>query len=340
MKAFPNQLESTLSRGLASVYLVAGPELLLVEESCAAIRQAARASGVAERVVLTVDARFDWDALSQSTETGSLFASRRLVELQLPTGKPGRVGGDALREWLDQSADDVLLIKASAWELASERSAWFKAIDKLGVFVPCWSVKPARFPQWLSERLAARGLRVDRAALAFMADRLEGNLLAAAQEIERLALRHPSGAALDRAAVEAAIADSARFSSFRLVELVFSAQAGAALRCIRGLVQADTAPAMVVAALANELQVLVALQDLLPTTSAQQAFEQLQVWASRRPALETAARHLQPKAVRRALADLASLDRMAKGERADLFWSHLERWCVRLAQPQALAHAV
>ena len=337
MKVFPDKLEATLARGVAPVYLIAGPELLLVEESCTAIREAARALGVTERLVINADGRFDWDELSLSTETGSLFASRRLVELRLPTGKPGRQGGEALRAWVERGGDDVLLIKASAWEMASERSAWFKVVEQAGVFVPCWAVKPARFPRWLADRLAQRNLQVDQASIAFLADRLEGNLLAAAQEVERLALRHPNGARLDRDALQSAIADSARFSSFRLVEHVLNAQAGAALRCIRGLVQAETPPPLVVAALANELQVLVALQTLLPRTSAQKAFEQLKVWPSRRPMLESAASQLQPAAVRRALADLSGLDRMAKGERADLFWSSLERWCVRLSTPQHLA---
>jgi len=337
MKVFPDKLNTALARGVAPIYLVAGPELLLVEESCSAIREVARSSGVTERLVINADARFDWDELSLSTETGSLFASRRLVELRLPTGKPGRQGGEALRAWVERGGDDVLLIKASAWEMASERSAWFKAVDQAGVFVPCWAVKPARFPRWLADRLAQRNLQVDQASIAFLADRLEGNLLAAAQEVERLALRHPNGARLDRDALQFAIADSARFSSFRLVEHVLNAEAGAALRCIRGLVQAETPPPLVVAALANELQVLVALQTLLPRTSAQKAFEQLKVWPSRRPMLESAASQLRPAAVRRALADLSGLDRMAKGERADLFWSSLERWCVRLSTPQHLA---
>lgn len=338
MKVFPDKLEANLTRGVAPIYLVAGPELLLVEESCTAIRQAARTAGVHERVVINADARFDWDELGLATETGSLFASRRLVELRLPSGKPGRSGGEALRAWIERGGDDVLLVKASAWEMASERSAWFKAVEQAGVFVPCWAIKPARFPAWLADRLAQRHLQVDRSGIAFLADRLEGNLLAAAQEVERLALRHPDGARLDRAMLEAAIADSARFSSFRLVEHVLNAQAGAALRCIRGLVQSDTPPPMVVAAFANELQVLVALQTLLTRTSSQQAFEQLKVWPSRRPMLESAATQLKPNAVRRALAGLSNLDRMAKGERSDLFWSSLERWCVALSQPQSMSH--
>jgi len=338
MKVFPDRLEGQLARGLARAYLIAGPEHLLVEESCDAVRRAARSNGVAERLVLEADARFDWQQLSGATETLSLFASRRLVEVRLPSGKPGRDGGAALRAWLETDSDDVLLLKCGAWDPQQEKSAWAKALDRAGVYVPCWTVKAPQLPDWIARRLAARGLQADRAAGRFLAERLEGNLLAAAQEIERLALLCGSDARIGVDELRTAVADSARFDSFRLVELVLTARAAAAVRCIRGLRDTDTPMPMIIAALARELQLVAAFQLRAPRMSETQAFEELKVWPSRRPPIAAAARRLSPAAVRLAVARLSDLDRIAKSNDRLEFWVALERLCVDLAGTEATGH--
>jgi DNA polymerase III subunit delta len=332
MKLFPEKLAGQLERSLAPIYLVAGPELLLVEEACDAIRKAARAQGIAERVVIDADGRYDWSQLGASTDNLSLFATRRLVELRLPSGKPGREGGAALREWAAGGSDDVLLIKAQAWEIASEKTAWFRDIDKAGVVVPCWSVKPQRLPQWIRQRLAARGVSADEAACTFLAERLEGNLLAAAQETERLALLYGRGGRLDLERLRAAVADSARFDSFRLVELVMSGQAGAAARCIRGLSEADVAMPMIVFALSRELQTIEALQTLCRQMPPGRAVATLKLWRNREEAIQQAGARLQPAIVRKALARLSDLDLLSKSSRKHEFWLGLERLCVGLAR--------
>ena len=332
MKVFPEKLEGRLSQGLSPVYLVAGPELLLVEEACDLIRAAARRSGIDERQVVDADGRFDWNELSGATESLSLFATRRLVEVRLPGGKPGREGGTALREWVDGQGDDVLLVKCHAWEMASERTAWFRALDKTGVFVPCWAVKPARLPGWIHQRLARRGIRVEPEASTFLAERLEGNLLAAAQEIERLALLHGENVHLSLNQLREAVADSARFDSFRLTELVLSGQAGAAARCIRGLKETDTPMPMIVFALARELRVIEGFQTLSRSQPAARALAELGVWRSREELIQSSARRLRPQQVSNALARLSDLDRVSKSRRRDEFWLGLERLCVGLAR--------
>jgi len=339
MKAFPDRLESTLARSLAPVYVVAGPELLLVEESCDAIRRAAREAQIVERVILEADGRFHWNELNSAGESLSLFATRRLIEVRLPTGKPGRDGGAALREWVQAERDDVLLLKCQAWDFKSENAAWFKALDQAGVFVPCWTVKPHQMPQWIHRRLAARGLNAEESASRFLADRLEGNLLAAAQEIERLALLYDRDTTLNIDTLRAAVADSARFDAFRLIELVLTGQAGAAVRCIRGLKESETAMPMVVFAVARELQVIQALQVLTPATPMNQALTQLKVWKSRQAAVSKAASRLRPALVRRALASLSDLDIQSKSTAKATFWLNLERLCVALAlnDPERLA---
>lgn len=330
MKLFPEKLPGRLRQGLAPVYLIAGQEPLLIEEACDAIRAAARAAGVAERIVLEVDKNFDWSQLHSATETHSLFATRRLVELRLASGKPGREGGAALREWVERGGDDILLVKCDDWELASEKTAWFKALDRVGIHVPCWKVKAQRLAAWIAQRLRSRGLRADDAACGFLADRLEGNLLAAAQEVERLALLHPGGY-LDLDTLRAAVTDSARFDSFRLVELAFSGQPGAALRCIRGLRETDTPMPLIVDALARELQTVSHFQMMVGKRPEAEVFRTLKVWPSRQPVVRSAAQRLAPAVLRQTLAELSELDQLAKSTGRDDFWLQLERLCVALA---------
>jgi len=330
VKLFPEKLPQRLRQGLDRVYLVAGQEPLLIEEACDVVRAGARDSGVAERVVLEADARFDWSQLGGATETHSLFATQRLVEVRIPSGKPGREGGAALREWVGRADDDILLVKCDAWDMASEKTAWVKALDTAGVYVPCWKVKPQRLPQWIAQRMSSRGIRGDERACRFLAERLEGNLLAAAQEIERLALLYPGGQ-LGLEQVRAAVADSARFDSFRLIELVLAGQAGAAIRCIRGLREADTPMPLIVGALARELQTIGNFQMLTRSLSAGQAFSKLGIWKSRQQPVAEAARRLSPGVVRQTLAQLSDLDRLSKSSGREMFWLRLERLCVALA---------
>ena len=338
MKVYPDRLMQTLGNGLAPIYLVAGPELLLVEEAMDEIRRVAKATGVVERVVLDADARFDWSELTRATETGSLFATKRLVEVNLPTGKPGKEGGAAIREWLDNSPDDILVIKAQAWEIASEKSVWFKALDSAGIFVPCWSVKPNQLPKWISQRLASRQLTIDGSGAQFLAERLEGNLLAAAQEVERLALLYPEGHQLQLTELREAVEDSARFDAFRLTELVLSGQTGASLRCIRGLIETETPMPMVVSALARELQVIGAYLALRRTQRPEQCFQALRIWPSRQGPIEAASRRLSSEQIGSALVELSMLDRMSKSNASHGFWVRLERLCVALSDQHPEDH--
>lgn len=330
MKLFPERLPEALQRGLAPVYLVAGSERLLVEEACDAIREAARRAGIGERIRLAAEGRFDWNELDRATETGSLFASQRLVELRLPTGKPGAEGGKVLRAWVEAGRDDVLLIICDAWELAQEKSAWFKAIDGAGVFVPCWPVKPDRLPQWIAQRIRSRGLAADEEVARFLALRLEGNLLAAAQEVDRLALLFP-GRTLSLDEVREAVADSARFDGFRLAELVLGGQPGAALRCVRGLRETDAPPPAVLWALGRELEIAREVAHRSAHEPIARVFSALRVWQSRQPAIQACIRRVGAARLDAAIGALGRLDRIAKGRAFGDFWVELERLCVRMA---------
>ena len=330
MKLYAERLPEQLSRQLAPVYLIAGPERLIVEEAADEVRKACRARQIDERIRLTADGRFNWAELGQSTETGSLFASRRLVELRLPTGKPGAEGGKTIRQWVDDQRDDVLLIICDQWELAQERSAWVKAIEKVGVYVPAWSVKPAKLPRWIAERLRNKGLQAENDVCNFLAVRLEGNLLAAAQEVDRLALLFPR-CRLELDEVRRAVADSARFDAFRLAELVMTGHAGAALRCIRGLRESDSPEPAVLWALGRELEIALVVARRSQWESPQRVFADLKVWQSRQPPIEACIRRNGPRRLEAAIGRLSRLDLLSKGQAEGEFWLELERLCAGLA---------
>lgn len=330
MKVFPEKLPAALERGLAPVYLVAGPERLLVEEACDAVRRAARRREVSERITLVAGTGFDWGELERATESGSLFAARRLVEVRLPTGRPGRDGAAAIRAWLERGGDDVLLLICDQWTLDQERAVWAREVGKAGVYVPAWQVKAHQLPGWIADRLKSRGLNADPAVCQFLAGRLEGNLLAAAQEVDRLALLFGTGK-LQLEQVQQAVFDSARFDSFRLVELALTAQPGAVLRCIRGLRESATPPPMILAALAREVSLLGSYQHLCRRLPPAQAFSELKIWKSRQAALSAAAERLASEEADGILCRLAQLDLLAKGRAEGDFWLELERVSVALA---------
>ncbi|GAB4167650.1 MAG: DNA polymerase III subunit delta [Wenzhouxiangellaceae bacterium] len=331
MKIGPEALSAQLERGLKPVYLFAGPERLILEEAADQLRAACRRAGIDERIRLVVERGFDWGSLAASTETGSLFSSRRLVELRLPGGKPGTEGARALREHLERGGDDVLLVLADQWDRKQESSAWFRAVEGSGVFLHAPAVRPDQLPAWLARRLVSRGLEADRDVVAWLAQRLEGNLLAAAQQVDLLALLYP-GKRLLLEDLERAVGDSARFDAFRLVELAMTGQTGAALRCIRGLRETDQPPAMIVWALGRELEI--ADQVARAPGRAAEIFRQQHVWPARQRPVQALVRRLGPVRISALWPGLSRLERLAKGQvheaDRDAFWIELEDFCARL----------
>jgi DNA polymerase-3 subunit delta len=318
------------------VYLIAGPERLLVEEAADQVRRACREHGVSERIRLTAEARFDWTELGQATETGSLFASRRLVELRLPSGKPGAEGGKTIRQWIDDAGDDVLLILCDQWEMAQERAAWVKAIDAAGIYVPAWNVKPDRLPRWIAQRLSSRGVQADDSVSRFLAERLEGNLLAAAQEVDRLALLFP-GRRVSIEDVRQAVADNARFDAFRLAELVLAGQPGPALRCVRGLNESATPAPAVLWALGRELEIALEVARRSRSESADRVFADHKVWKARQAPIRACVQRLGERRLGRAMERLSRLDLVSKGQAEGDFWVELERLCAGVASTPARA---
>lgn len=232
MNLKPTELFSHLERSLAPIYLVAGDEPLLVQESLDAIRAAARRKGFDEREVLDADKSFDWSRLIEACGSMSLFASRRIVELRLPSGSPGVQGSEVLRGLAERPMQDVLLIVAcGALDSRQRSSPWYAALAAAGAAVYAWPIAPQEFERWLAERMRLAGLNPDEDAIRLLAERTEGNGLAAAQDIAKLALLFP-GARIGIEAVREAVADSSRFDAFDLSERMLTGDAAGVVRSL------------------------------------------------------------------------------------------------------------
>ena len=318
------QLEATLSRSLAGIYTIHGDEPLIALEAADAVRSAARKQGFTDREVFEPGRGFDWSELQHSLASLSLFGARKIVELRLPTGKPGAAGGEAIAAYCERPSPDILfLVSLPRLDRMSQGTAWFTALSRAGVVVDVWPIERARLPAWIGERLARQRQRAAREALEFLADRVEGNLLAAHQEVQKLALLAPEGE-LDLDLVREAVADVARYDAYTACEALLAGDLARYVRVIDGLKSEGEAPSLVLWALSEELYALGRIQA---GSTAGRAVEDLmrenRVWGPRQRPMRAAAGRVAPAAVERALAHAAGIDRAIKGVGAGEPWDEL-----------------
>jgi DNA polymerase-3 subunit delta len=325
------QLESRLKQGLDPVYLLGGSELLLMQEARDAIFKAAAAEGFSERDLLEARQHFDWDRLGEAAGAPSLFTQRRIVDLRLPTGKPGQEGARVLREWAESPDPDTLLIvSCDQWEKSQRTSKWAQALDRAGVQVDIWPVKAEEMPAWIGQRLRRVGLEPDREAVMVLAERLEGNLVAAQQEIDMLALAKGAGP-VSANDVLLAVADSARFDGFQLVEHMLAGHAPDALRVAAGLRRTGVAIQALVGAIAANLKTVEAYRQGMASQGNERAvFQKLRVWQARQAGLRAAGHRMDAKRLAEAWSRLAEIDRVSKGQGAGDAWHHLDQLIVRV----------
>ncbi len=267
MQVRADQLAQHLAKGMRSLYTVWGDEPLLAQEAGDAIRAAARAAGCTERQVHTVSgAHFDWSSLLGASQAMSLFAERQLIEIRIPGGKPGKDGSEALQRYCEQLSDDIVtLVQLPRLDRTQQNSGWFGALDAAGVTVRVDPVERKALPQWIAQRLNQQGQRVQggeegQRTLAFFADRVEGNLLAAHQEIQKLGLLYPAGE-LSFEQIEAAVLNVARYDVFKLGEAVLAGQVARALRMLEGLQAEGEAAVLVHWTLAEDIRALKRVRD-------------------------------------------------------------------------------
>jgi DNA polymerase-3 subunit delta len=338
VKISGDNLPSSLVRTLSSTYLVSGDEPLLVSEAADAIRGRARAQGFTEREVHVVERGFDWQALLASSRSLSLFAERKIIEIRMTNPTPGEQGADAIVTLAsDPSPDNLVLIVTGKLDARVQSSRWVGAIDRQGVVVQVWPVDLPRLPAWIRDRLGRHGLQADAAAAALLAERVEGNLLAAHQEIEKLALLVPPGPLSAETVVEA-VADSARFDVLQLGEAAMRGQTARALRILEGLRGEDVEPPIVLWAVNKDLQWIARAQFLMRGgQSADAAMNALYVWRNRQAAMKLALGRLKPATTRTLLRDAERVDQAIKGVLRTDPWTEFERlvarWCgVRMAK--------
>lgn len=261
MKINLNQLSSYLQNKLAPCYFVTGDEHLLVDEALDAIRAAARDAGFTSRDLHVATTGFDWSSLRDSGANLSLFAEKRIVELRVPTGKPGRAGSQAIADFIANCDEDLLfIVVAPKLEKNNQSAKWVKALDAAGIMVTVWPIDRRELPRWIANRMRTAGLQPDNDAVSLIADRVEGNLLAADQEVEKLRLILGEGKVLADD-VSNAVANSSRFDVFKLVDAALGGDSRRALRILSGLRAEGVEPVIVVWALARELRVLASLTE-------------------------------------------------------------------------------
>jgi DNA polymerase-3 subunit delta len=326
MKLRGEQLEAHLKRGLATVWLVSGDEPLLVDEACTRIRAAARAQGYDERQSYQSETGFDWKGWMAGFDSLSLFSSRRLIELRLPTGKPGLEGGKTLDAWAgNPPADTLLLVTMPKPDKDNSKSKWLAALDGAGVHLQTAPPPIERLPDWIGERLARHGLKTDRETLAWLAARVEGNLLAAHQEIEKLALLLPPGE-MDRSTVRGAVTDVARYDPADLSDAFLKGDSARYCRVLDGLQAEGEALVLVLAFLGGEIRTLYRLAAGIARGERLPALMQAaRVWDSRQGLVERALQRASLKKLAWAMRALSRLDRAAKGLLREDAWDELKQ---------------
>ena len=317
MRINTDQLARTLEKGLAPVWLIAGDEVLLTGEAADAVRARARAEGFTGRDLFVTDRSFDWSEVAAASQALSLFADRRIIEIRMPTPRPGKEGGAMLaRLAADPGPDNLLLVVTTRPERDTWSSAWFKTFERHGVFVAASPVPIDRLPQWIASRAAQLGLSFERGAAELLAERVEGNLLAAQQEIEKLALLH-AGGRVGIEAVQAAVANSARYDVFQLGEAALEGDAPRSLRILDGLRAEGVEPPLVLWAVCRELR---ALADTRSGT-AKPGYGAL---AERRDALlKRAAKRTAGQPFEPWFEDASRIDREVKGQADGEPWTSL-----------------
>ncbi len=328
----PEQFSKTLAdKDLPPVILLAGSEALLVLEAADAVRARARETGCAERQVLDVDGRFDWDNLAREGATMSLFSTRRLIDLRMPSGRAGKAGGAALAEWAKSPPQDtVLLITCDTWSKKHEL-AWVKAIDKHGWFVPFWPIRPDQMSGWVAARMRQRGLDADASAARLLVDRTEGNLLAAAQEIDKLLMLGVSGR-LDASALGSLVADSARFDIFKLTDAALAGDSARALRMLRGLRSEGAEPVMMMGWLVRQIE---SAMRLAQASDFDTQARKEGLWDARKRQFQAALCRVDGEQWGRCLQHAAHIDRISKGRAYGDVWRELDCLILAIADPSA-----
>lgn len=313
-------LQAHLAKPLAPLYVITSDEHLLALEAADQIRKAARAQGLTEREVLVVERSFKWGALLEANQSQSLFGDRKLIELRIPSGKPGKEGGQALQNYAaNLSPDNVTLITLPKLDWATQKTAWVGALQQAGVYIDIPLVERNQLPNWIGTRLAAQKQSADRQGIDFIAERVEGNLLAAHQEIQKLTLLYPEGK-LSFEQIHDAVLNVARYDVFKLNEAMLAGDSARLTRMLEGLRGEGEALPLVLWAVAEEIRTLLKLKaGMSQGRPLGMLLKEFRIWGPRERLMEPALRRLSLPTLETALQEAAQIDKMVKGLRAKAF---------------------
>ena len=324
MQVRADALDAHLEKSLAPLYVISSDEQLLMLEAADRIRAKARAAGFSEREVLVAERYFKWGELQSVQQSMSLFGDRKLVELRIPSGKPGKEGAQALQAYAvnctgTEAGDTLTLITLPKLDWATQKSAWVSALQRQAVYIEIANIERAQLATWIGQRLAAQGQSADKHALEFMVDRVEGNLLAAHQEIRKLALLYPEGRlSLDQ--IQDAVLNVARYDVFKLSEAMLSGDVGRVARMLDGLKGEGEALPLVLWSISEEIRTLLKLKigsdEGRPLAT---MMKEYRIWGPRERLMGPALARVKLSVLRDALSKAAQVDRMIKGLRAKDF---------------------
>jgi DNA polymerase-3 subunit delta len=330
-------LEGHLAKTIAPLYVISSDEHLLALEAADKIRRAARANGYSERDVLSVERNFKWGELLAANNEMSLFGDKKLIELRIPTGKPGKDGGAALQAYAKAlSPDNLTLITLPKLDWQTAKAAWVGALQQAAVYIEIPTIERAALPGWIGTRLAAQGQSADRQSLDFIADRVEGNLLAAHQEIQKLGLLHEPGK-LAFEQVHDAVLNVARYDVFKLSEAMLAGDPARLVRMLEGLKGEGEALPLVLWAVAEEIRTLLKLKAAMAQGRPLGALlKEYRIWGPKERMMEPALRRISLATLEQALQDAAQVDKMIKGLRAKAFagdaWDAMLQLALKVAR--------
>ena len=337
MRLTPKELPGALNRGLESLYLLSGAEPLLLDEAVDRIRAAARDGGFSERALHVADARYKWNELYADACSQSLFASRRLLEVRLASGKPGATGARVLKDLAGAIPEDTLIMVVTGLlDRSARRSAWVVALEQAGAWIDAPQLSAREQRDWIKDRLAGEGFQPDEAAVMLLAERTEGNLLSARQQIDKLALAHDPGP-LSVDAVMEAIADASRFDVFQLGSAALGQDLRRTARILAGLKRERAPLTLILWVLVRDITTLADLYwrtargDSLPS-----AMGALSVWSSRKAEFRSALKRHGARSIDWLLKRSARADQVIKGARAGEPWAELQLLAFGLAEPHRM----
>ena len=337
MKIRAEQLQSHLSKELLPVYVISGDEPLLAQESADAVRLAARNKGFSGREVFHGEGKFDWGQLHNKANALSLFAEKKIIEIRISNGKPGDKGSKALCELCaNPSPDNLLLVILPKLERSAQNSKWVKALEAVGAHIQVWPITGEQLPRWIKQRLLESNITANQQAVEILAERVEGNLLAAVQEIEKLKLLAIEGK-VDAIMMSSVVADSARYNLFEFVDKVLAGDAQSAARSLRGLHSEGTDAIPLLWAITRELRILIkASEQISRGENRDWALKNAGVWEKRLPLFRTAIQRCSAAHLRMLLYQAGAIDRGIKGMRKADIWDELTTLVLSLAGSQTL----